>query len=127
MSDQHNAGVEERTYHCDIGFPAGFDIAKYLRNLPEVLVGCDHYEKRRKLKGIPQMVSADWVKRARLITITRRNRVLKRYTVRGPWRGNTDLTVAIDAATGRLITGWFNRRNDWHRLTKASYSAPTEV
>jgi hypothetical protein len=119
----------EKNYHVDIGFPAGFDITRYTRGLPDVLTGTDHYDERREEKKLPPRLSKDWVTRkARVVTITRSSdRALQRYAMRGPWRTGIDLTVVIDAATGFMVTGWFNRSDDWHRLTKTEYARPEEV
>jgi hypothetical protein len=118
----------EKNYHCDLGFPVGFDIARYTRHLPDRLVGIDHYEERREEKRLPPRVSKDWVRRAKCVTITRSyDRALKRYAMRGAWRDGIDLTIVIDAASGYLVTGWFNRSDDWHRLTNTEYNQPEEV
>jgi hypothetical protein len=122
---RHLVSADAKQWHTDIGFPEGFDIDKYQRGLPDTLVGSDHYEERRFAKGLPQLVSKQWVIEAQLITIMCEGGNLTRYAVRGPWNAGYDLTVAIDAAQGKLITGWFNRKGDWHRLTKSEYEQPS--
>ena len=119
----------EFNYHCDIGFPPGFNIERYTRHLPHMLVGTDHYEERREKKKLPPRVSKDWVTtKARVVTITRsHDRALLRYAMRGPWGNGTDLTIVIDAGSGYMVTGWFNRTDDWHRLTNTTYARPEEV
>jgi len=121
---QHLVSADAKQWHTDFGFPKGFAISRYMSGLPDILIGSDHYEERRFAKGLPQLVSKQWVIEAQLITIMREGGNLTRYAVRGPWNAGYDLTVAIDAAQGKLITGWFNRKGDWHRLTKSEYEQP---
>ena len=118
--------IGSKHWHTDIGLPPGFDIEKYRRNLPDTLVGSDHYEERRSAKGLPRTVARDWAQKARLITISMKDGRLVRYAVRGVWTTTRDLTVVIEAATGTLITGWFNQHDDWHRLDggRVQYEQP---
>jgi len=113
----------EKHFHRDIGFPERFDIAPYIRNLPETLVGSTHYRERSEEKGLPYSLPKHWIQASELISITRYDKQLLRYSVRGPY-GWLDLTVAIDAGTGCLITGWFNAKDDWHQLTHTNYENP---
>lgn len=115
-------------YHRDFGFPVWFDRDRYIKYLPDVLVGGQHYMLRAHYKGLPGKVERAWVEQADLIEVqcSAYDNAVLRYLVRGSGYiklpGQTiaakqELSVVIDAATGELVTGWWNNDDDQHRLT----------
>jgi hypothetical protein len=117
-----------RLYHRDLGFPVWFDRRRYERSLPDVLTGTPHYNYRRVAKHLPLLVERAWAEQADLIEIqvAARDNAVLRWLVRGsgyiklPGRtvaSKQELSIVIDAATGEIVTGWWNNDDDQHRLT----------
>ncbi len=114
-------------YHRNYGLPVWFDPARYTRLLPDVLTGTRHYNFRRMKKRLPLSVDKPWVLQSDIIELqcSADDNAVLRYLVRSKGgvqeRGFVgspyDLSVVIEAATGQLITGWWNREGDQHGLS----------
>ena len=107
-----------KLYHYSTGFPKGTSkaIERIYAALSPLVMGGVHYSERRDEKGLPSFVRADWVRGAKLVELQVRGDSVSRVVVRGE-AGARDLTVVIDVVEGCMVTGWYNRRGDWHRLT----------
>ncbi len=121
-------------YNKEHGFPVWLDIARYIRLLPDMLTGSRHYNERRAQKHLPRQVGKDWVECAELIEIqvSRIDNAVLRYVVRGGGvlkmkDGSVrdvalgDLALVIDAATGEMVTGWWNHPANQHENLSDEY------
>ena len=115
-------------YHRDTGLPVWFDRRRYETTLPDVLTGTLHYQQRAKVKQLPRKVERAWVMLADIIEVqcSAYDNAVMRYLVRGAGYFKLDgetlaakqeLSIVIDAATGEIVTGWWNNEDDQHRLT----------
>lgn len=104
-------------YHTDLGFPPGTESLVRSVRLPSVLHGTPHYAERAAEKGLPSSVTRDWVRLAKLIEVrATEDGTITRVLLRGAYSKTHDLCVVLAVRNRRLITGWTNSRQDWHRL-----------